>query len=157
LVWLNLGWVVWWSRHWERRVLLEGRPLSEWERDLARKAGVLEPSVLRVLVVSTIPMPGPRFLRRLAARLGFDAATTLGLCLGRGILLRSEVAGNPRLLIHECAHSAQYERLGGHARFLCRYLTECLELGYESSPLELEAAEAASRVWEQARRKDPGV
>ena len=50
------------------------------------------------------------------------------------------------LIVHELAHSAQYERLGGILPFLRRYLFECLTVGYAAAPLEVEAIAVTARV-----------
>ena len=47
-----------------------------------------------------------------------------------------------RLLVHELAHVAQYERFGGFRRFLFQYLQECINPGYPLGDLELEAKRA---------------
>ena len=48
--------------------------------------------------------------------------------------------------MHELAHTAQYERLGGILPFLREYLFECLTSGYSEAPMEQEANEVAARV-----------
>ncbi len=68
-----------------------------------------------------------------------------GITAGHGILLGIRYANNPRVLTHELAHVAQYERLGTRA-FATRYLTELLSVGYFAAPLELEADVAMRRV-----------
>jgi hypothetical protein len=50
------------------------------------------------------------------------------------------------LIVHELAHVAQYERLGGILPFLRKYLFECLTVGYAAAPLELEATAVTVRV-----------
>ena len=47
-------------------------------------------------------------------------------------------------VIHELAHVAQYERLGGFREFLKQYLEECINPGYPLGDLELEAKQAES-------------
>ena len=68
-----------------------------------------------------------------------------GLTAGHGILIGIRHANNPRVLAHELAHVAQYERLGMRA-FALRYLTELLSVGYFRAPLELEADATMRRV-----------
>jgi len=51
-------------------------------------------------------------------------------------------SGDRRLLVHELAHVAQYERFGGFRRFLFQYLQECINPGYPLGDLELEAKRA---------------
>jgi hypothetical protein len=50
------------------------------------------------------------------------------------------------IVVHELAHVAQYERLGGILSFLRKYLFECLTMGYVASPLELEAIAATAGI-----------
>jgi hypothetical protein len=53
----------------ERRILGSGRPLSASESALACAVGVEDPTALRVLVLETVPMPGPRWVHRFAQQL----------------------------------------------------------------------------------------
>src|SRR6266542_6042281 len=64
---------------------------------------------------------------------------TPGLPLRYGIALRSDHWGQRRLLVHELAHTAQYERLGSIRAFLECFLFECVAIGYPSAPMEQEA------------------
>jgi hypothetical protein len=60
--------------------------------------------------------------------------------------VRSDFRGDRRLVIHELAHTRQYERLGGIRPFLREYLYECLVTpGYPFGPLEQEAIEVEGR------------
>ena len=54
---------------------------------------------------------------------------------------------NRRLLIHELAHVAQYERFDGFRRFLFQYLQECINPGYPLGDLELEAKRTEQSEW----------
>jgi hypothetical protein len=51
------------------------------------------------------------------------------------------------LVVHELAHTAQYERLGGFHPFLSAYLGECLTVGYPNGPLEQEAKEWERKIF----------
>jgi len=66
------------------------------------------------------------------------------MTLRYGIFIRQEHGGDRRLLVHELAHVAQYERLGGFREFLKQYLEECINPGYPLGDLELEAKQAES-------------
>ena len=139
LLWLILP-VVWgWARSMEQRALRRGRPLKASECRLARRAGVAHPEHIRVLMVEEMPMVGLPWMRNIAARWGLDMDGVLGLCLRYGIFLRRCRPGQAETLLHECVHTAQYERLGGLAAFLIRYMRECLEHGYANAPMEREA------------------
>ena len=142
---LCLPWVTYWAWRQERQILRSGRPLTpdELER-AATRAGVTAPKRIRVLIVNEVPLPGWRWLRVLAARFGFDGRATTGMALRYGIFLRSDCAHDPALLLHECAHTAQYERLGSLGAFMREYLVQCLRDGYAASALEREAAAVAT-------------
>ena len=49
-------------------------------------------------------------------------------------------------MVHELAHTIQYERLGGIKPFLRAYLEECLSLGYPNGPLEQKAKEWEGKI-----------
>ncbi len=67
------------------------------------------------------------------------------MTLRYGIIICEEHWGDRRLLVHELAHVAQYERLGGFRGFLKRYLEECINPGYPLGDLEQEAKQAESK------------
>ena len=145
LVLLCLPWVTWWAWRMERRILRDGRPLTGAELVAARNVRVRNPERIRVAAVPEVPMPGWAWIRRLAARLGFDGAQTSGMALRYGIFVRRDCAGDPRLLRHECVHTGQYERAGSLAAFLRQYLIECLHDGYANSALEREARDGGGK------------
>ncbi len=64
------------------------------------------------------------------------------MALGYGIFVRAEQGSSRRLLVHELAHVAQYERLGVRP-FLKLYLHQCLTSGYPHGLLEAEAKQIA--------------
>ncbi|MGI8602620.1 MAG: hypothetical protein ACR2OZ_06425 [Verrucomicrobiales bacterium] len=144
---LNLPWVVLWAKSREQQIQRQGRPLTPRELDYAISVGVQRPEKIRVLVVPAIQFPGPGFLHRLSVRWGIDANAVSGLSLRYGIFLRCDAAEVASALVHECVHTAQYERLGGFGPFLSRYLTECLTEGYPSSGLEHEARQLTARAF----------
>lgn len=138
-VYLAMPWVGWWAWRLERRTLHEGRPLFTSEWAAAVRVGVRHPEKVRVISVEEIPMPGQRWMHRIAARWGFDRRHIGGLCLRYGILLRRDLAAQPSIMAHELVHTAQYERHGSISRFLRAYLLQCLRSGYSNSALEREA------------------
>src|SRR5688572_27441328 len=95
-----LPWVTWWAWRMERRVLRRGKPLSDAEAAAATAVGVRQPERIRVTVVPEVPMPGFRWMQRLAAGLGFDGSRTSGVALRYGILVRAGSDGNSQLLLH---------------------------------------------------------
>lgn len=136
--------VAWWAGRTGLRARIAGRPLTRAETDLARRLGVSDPASVRVVVTPALPLPGPRWVHRLASWLGFPAIESIGLCLGHAIFVHSNWARHPEVLAHELVHTAQYERLGGLRPFLHRYLAECLAHGYHQAPLEQEARTATA-------------
>lgn len=127
-----------WIARQERRILRDGEPLSPAQTADARVVGVRRPDLVRILAVPSIP---PFW-----SRSGFFAANTVGLTARYGIWLREDYRHDRGLLLHELAHTAQYERLGGIRPFLRQYLREWLEVGYPAGALEAEAAATAERL-----------
>lgn len=103
---------------------------------MASELGVIHPERVRILHANPIPAPVPQSWIKLARRVGFPVFAPTGMTLGHGIFASYE---SMDLIRHELHHVAQFERLGGIAPFLRRYLFECLSEGYASAPLELEA------------------
>ncbi len=135
-----------WAGEEEQKILSEGVPLAEHEMADALAVGVREPSQVRLLQVETIPRPSQPRLRAACDAIDFLTPATRGLTLGHGIFIRSDCWGERLLVVHEIAHVAQYERLGGILLFLRRYLFECLTVGYLAAPLEQEAIAVTARV-----------
>lgn len=134
-----------WVQRQQRLILERGLPLTAEQLQTARSVGVREPERVRLLRVDFVPLPHQPIIRRLALALRLLSTTTIGLTAGYGIFIREDYWENRPLLVHELAHTAQYERLGGIRPFLRSYLRECLVDGYPFGPLEIEAAAAAER------------
>jgi hypothetical protein len=109
----------------------------------AKRLGILHPERIRLRAVSRVP-PLNLALRYVGEKLGVVSGRTIGMALGYGVFIREEHWGDRRLLAHELAHVAQYERLGGFRGFLKQYLEECINPGYPLGDLELEAKQAES-------------
>ena len=135
-----------WAMEQQQRVLCEGVPLSKDEMVDARAIGVRNPERVRLLRVDSIPVPVHPMLKAAAASINFITATPSGLALDNGIFVRSDRWGDRELIAHELAHTAQYQRLGGVLPFLQTYILQCATVGYQKSPLELEATAIAERV-----------
>ena len=135
-----------WAAEQEQRILREGVPLSEEEIADAKSVGVREPERVRLLQVEEIPAPTHPILNAAYAAINFLAAKPRGLTVRYGIFVRSDCRQDRHLLLHELAHTAQYEKLGGIAAFLRRYLFECTTTGYRQAPMEKEAIAIAERV-----------
>ena len=136
-----------WAAEQEQRILRDGVELSEQQTSYAKLAGVKEPERVRLLHVEAIPAPTHPLLSAAYSAINLPGATPRGLTLGYGIFIRADCAEDRHLLIHELAHTSQYERFGGIVPFLKKYLLECFTLGYRSSPLELEANSLATRIF----------
>jgi len=130
-----------WAANHELFILGRGVALSEAQADKARKLGVVHPEQVRLLAVEVIP-PTNRLLRGIGTKLGLVSSQTIGMTLRYGIFIQRDHWGDRRLLVHELAHVAQYERFGGFRSFLYRYLQECINPGYPLGDLELEAKRA---------------
>jgi hypothetical protein len=128
-----------WAEEQESRILKEGTPLSEAEIADARRAGVAHPEKIRVLRVEVLPEPDHEEALFVAKSIGFFGQRANGLTLGHGIYLCRNVWGNRHILVHECVHVSQYEKLGGIQPFLSLYLRECIDPGYPFGALEREA------------------
>ena len=133
-----------WVAYWERRICSSGIALNALQLADARAVGVAFPERVRLLRVERVPFP--RWAGTLARLAGAEPAQTAGLTARYGIFIRADHWGNRALLLHELAHTAQYERLNGIRPFLRRYLRQCLADGYAVAALELEASAAARRV-----------
>lgn len=127
-----------WIARQERRILREGEPLSRAQLADAALAGVLRPELVRISVMPLIP---PFW-----SRLRLVGSNTIGLSARYGIWLREDYRHDRRLLLHELAHTSQYERVGGIRPFLRQYLREWLAVGYPAGALETEAAAKAERL-----------
>jgi hypothetical protein len=130
----------------EARILREGVPLLREELADAKGLGVREPESVRLLCLASVPTPDDLTLRTAAAAVQFLTPATCGLALRYGIFVRRDCWRDHRLIAHELAHTAQYERLGGIEPFLRQYLFECLTIGYPAAPLEQEAIGALARL-----------
>ena len=132
-----------WVKWQESSILRRGVPLTASLLIDARRMGVRCPERVRLRVVDQVPGGMPPWLRGMVTPLGLCSPLTSGMSLRYGIFIRSDCWGDRQLVIHELAHTAQYERLGGIWPFLKLYLSECLVTpGYPFGPLEQEAKRA---------------
>lgn len=132
----------WWVEKQERRILAEGSALTTSEKKWAADLGVQDVDKIRLLTVPVVPLPGAPVIYVLADLFRYPLAP-IGMAARYGIYLNYHSRNDPSLLVHELAHVAQYERLGGIRPFLDRYLHECLRDGYWDAAMELEARGAA--------------
>lgn len=138
-----------WAEQQEQAIIKNGIPLSAVQLQDAKQIPLLHPENVRLLCVSTIPLPNDPELRFAAQAIKLINPTTGGVCLRYGILIRSADSNNRELIVHELIHTSQYERLGGHQQFLTQYLTECLQYQYPANPLEQEAMKRAKIICSQ--------
>jgi hypothetical protein len=134
-----------WAQRQESSILKTGVPLPPGQFTTARRLGILHPERIRLRAVSKVP-PLNWLLRRVGEKLGIVSGQTIGMALRYGIFIREDHWRDRRLLTHELAHVAQYERLGGFREFLNQYLEECIRPGYPLGDLEQEAKQAESLV-----------
>jgi hypothetical protein len=135
-----------WAREGEAFILKNGAALGLDQAAAALLAGVQSPKMIRVLIVPKIPIPPPGPLAQANQAVGLVTGMTVGLTLNYGIFIRADCARDNSLLIHECVHVSQYERLGGFDGFIPKYLAECIQFGYPNSPLEREAVEVTKKL-----------
>lgn len=128
-----------WAEEQETIILRDGVALTASQLVDARRIGISNPERVRLRVVDEIPMPSHPQLRQAAESTMLLSPLTVGLTLRYGIYIRADCWGDRRLVVHELAHTAQYERLGGFRPFLEKYLLECIAPGYPHGPLEQEA------------------
>jgi hypothetical protein len=136
-----------WAEEQEHNILREGVALTISQIAEARTIGVQQPERVRLRVVEEIPRPDSTILRAAAEQTGLLSPFTVGLTLRYGIFIHADHWGERRLVVHELAHTAQYERLGGFHPFLSAYLGECLTVGYPNGPLEQEAKEWERKIF----------
>lgn len=135
-----------WALEQERFVLECGSPLLAHQSADAALAGVSQPEKVRLLPVEEIPAPAHRVLKEAAQWTGLITPERPALAVRYGIFVRSADWGRRRVLVHELARTAQYERLGGIRPFLECFLYECLVLGCPSAPMEQAAATVMRKV-----------
>jgi hypothetical protein len=135
-----------WAERFERYALSSGAPLTAEQARDATAAGVLHPEKIRLELTTAIPCPQEGLLAQMNLALGLITSATAGLTLRYGIFIVKTSLSDRKLLAHEFAHVAQYERLGGIEGFLERYLSQCAAHGYENAPMESEAIAVSQRV-----------
>ena len=136
-----------WAEKQELAILRDGVALTAGLLADAHRIGISNPERVRLRAVDEIPWPLHPLLRQAAQKTGILSRDTIGLTLRYGIYIRSDFWGERRLVVHELAHTAQYERLGGFRPFLDQYLHECTTPpGYPFGPLEQEAKRIEQEV-----------
>jgi hypothetical protein len=134
-----------WAEKQEIIILQDGTPLTESEKDDARRAGVMYPEKIRVARTETLPHPESEDMMFMARQMGLFGIEA-GLALGYGICLPSSMWEDRYRLVHECVHVGQYERYQGMRPFLSAFLRECIDPGYPFGHLEQEAIRVAKDI-----------
>ena len=132
-----------WATDQLQRILRFGQPLDDRQVEIAQTAGVIHPDRVRLLMTTAYPLPDDKPLREAASRLGMLGPQTIGLTLRYGVMLRAGHATD-RVLAHEFRHVQQFEKAGSLGAFLADYLSQIITVGYQNSPLEIDARAAES-------------
>lgn len=136
-----------WAEKQEQVIVRSGVALSPALFTDAIHVGVSRPESIRLLAVEKVPpLPLYPWMRKAGERLGLIPRYTAGMSVRYGIFIRSDWWGHRGLIVHELAHTAQYERLGGFRPFLEVYLLECVTPGYPFGSLEREAEQMAEKI-----------
>ncbi len=128
-----------WAQQKEQEILQVGNQLSESQLQDAKLVPLIHPENVRLLRVSTIPLPDDPELRFAAQAVRLITPNTPGFSCRYGIFIKDDHWHNREIIVHELIHTAQYERLGGHQQFLTQFLTEIIQHGLSTAPLEQEA------------------
>jgi hypothetical protein len=135
-----------WAKAQERFILEHGAPLGPRHITDARRAGVRDPSRVRVLVVNRIPLPEDKALAQAAQRTQIITDACRGIAIGYGIVIRADCWQNRELVVHQLVHVAQYERSGSLEKFVREYLCERRGASFGVGLLEEEARRVASEI-----------
>jgi len=128
-----------WATEQERVILQSGEALTKTQIADARRVGVTQPERVRLLRIWEILTTSQPLLAQAADAAGLISPLTIGLTLRHGIFIHADHWAERRLVVHELAHTMQYERLGSFDPFLRQYLLECVTIGYPEAPMEQEA------------------
>jgi hypothetical protein len=127
-------------------ILEQGVPLTESELADARLAGVAHPEKIRVLRVESLPQPEIEDAMFIAKRMGLYQVNSAAMAMGYGICIRQGFWDDRTVLVHECVHVSQYEKLGGIRPFLDIYLRECIDPGFPFGRLNQQATLMAREI-----------
>src|SRR5437588_9251195 len=97
-----------WAKRQELRIMKTGIPLHASLLEDARTIGIRFPERVRLQVVDEVPAIHP-VLRFLGRQLGLCSPLTRGMSLRYGIFIHSSWRGERGLIVHELAHTWQYE------------------------------------------------
>jgi hypothetical protein len=133
-----------WVAQMEHGCMRFGKQLSPQSELDAQAIGVQQIGLVRIRILSEIPLPYNSELRHFILQSGLGG--NIGMAVGHGIVLR-DGHDNRYLIAHELGHVLQYERMGGIEPFLVAYAPEVLfPPYYPNGPLEQEAKLLANVV-----------
>jgi hypothetical protein len=133
-----------WASAGENEILQTGIALTEAQSADATRVGVVQPGRVRLRRVRVIE--NPQFILDIIGAQAAAKVTIWGRAFRYGICLRHDQRNQRKGLVHELVHTMQYERLNGFQGFLRQYFKECLSVGYDHMPLELEANRLADEI-----------
>jgi hypothetical protein len=119
------------------------RPLSGEEIETARAVGVARPDMVRVGLVSELPVPSHPGLASMASSMGIFSPSMSALALGYMVLIR-ERNFSASLLKHELRLVHHFEIAGSVGEYLRRYIAEVMQHGYGRTPMERDAERLAA-------------
>ena len=135
-----------WVEDQEAVILRDGARLTGQALADAQAVGVAHSEKIRILYGAAMPVPADPTLLAAGRASGLISPRTGGMAFRYGIFIRHDCRGDRNMVAHECAHTGQYERLGGVAEFLTQYLQQCITIGYPEAPLEQEAIDKAASI-----------
>ena len=130
--------VIAWAEEQSAQVMHQGVALNETLKQLAMRAGVRYPHLIRIVEVAQMPQPEDPELQTAAAALGMMGKSVIGLTLGYSIIIRRGHRSE-RLLSHEFRHIQQFEKAGSIRAFLPVYISQIRTFGYHNAPFEVDA------------------
>ena len=127
-----------WAEARAHEAAIDGLALDSAGQGIARRVGVKEPQLIRVMIMDELPMPTHPGLRQAALEAGLLGPLGVGLTLGYAVFIRRG-HDTVRLRSHEFRHVYQHESAGSLAKFLPIYLRQIVAVGYYDAPLEIDA------------------
>jgi hypothetical protein len=136
-----------WAEAQEDFILARGVSLGPHHIADARRAGVQDPSRVRVLVVDRIPLPQNEELAAASRRTQIITAASRGVSFGYGIIIRADCWDDRELLVHQLVHVAQYEGSRDLESCVREYLRDRLNCAnFTIGSLEEEARRLAHEI-----------
>ena len=128
-----------WIENQENEIFINGRDLYPDEIEIAKTIGIKNYDVIKVFESAIVPTPNDTILKVIGKQVGLLSPNTNGICFRYGIFIHKNTIDKNAVLVHELIHTLQYEQYSSIPNFIFQYVKECIELGYDNSPLEIEA------------------